>query len=469
MLLNKYTLLFVCLATLLNTVNTQAESKPNVLFIAVDDLNHWTGYLGRNPQARTPNIDRLARMGLQFTNSYCAAPVCNPSRAALLSGMRPSTTGVYDNNNDWRTVIGPEKTLPTAFRQAGYRTFGAGKIYHGSYDRHSEWEDYLEDEGRDPKPKGDLGVGGIAFAPLDCEDEDLREWKIVQYGIRKLQEKSDKPFFISLGLHKPHMPWNVPRKYYDIFPVDQIKLPPYREDDLKDIPPAGIAMAKPSGDHQAILDSGRWKEAIQGYLAAIAYCDAMIGRLLDGLEKSPHADNTIIVFWGDHGWHLGEKHHWRKFALWEEATRAPLLWVVPGITKPGTISRRTVDFMTIYPTLMDLCKINAPEHLEGKSIKELLINPEADWNQPAMTTFRYKNHAIRTENYRYIKYENGDEELYDEKKDPYEWNNLAEDPQYASVKKELSRLLPNQNKNEIGQARSNSKKAANAKRKEAEK
>lgn len=252
MLLNKYTLLFVCLATLLNTVNTQAESKPNVLFIAVDDLNHWTGYLGRNPQARTPNIDRLARMGLQFTNSYCAAPVCNPSRAALLSGMRPSTTGVYDNNNDWRTVIGPEKTLPTAFRQAGYRTFGAGKIYHGSYDRHSEWEDYLEDEGRDPKPKGDSGVGGIAFAPLDCEDEDLREWKIVKYGIRKLQEKSDKPFFISLGLHKPHMPWNVPRKYYDIFPVDQIKLPPYREDDLKDIPPAGIAMAKPS-DRKSVV------------------------------------------------------------------------------------------------------------------------------------------------------------------------------------------------------------------------
>ncbi|MFM7315452.1 MAG: sulfatase, partial [bacterium] len=361
----KNVILAVSLIFMLNNGKGIAETKPNVLMIAVDDLNHWTGYLGRNPQARTPNIDRLARMGLSFTRSYCAAPVCNPSRTALLSGMRPSSTGVYDNNNDWRTVIDPSKTLPTAFRKAGYRTYGAGKLYHGSFDRHSEWDDYLEDEGRDPIPKGNTGVGGIAFAPLDCDDKDLREWKVVQYGIDKLQEKSDRPFFISVGLHKPHMPWNVPRKYYDMFPADKIQLPPYREDDLNDIPPAGIAMAKPQGDHKAILDSGRWKEAIQGYLAAIAYCDAMIGRLLDALEKSPEAKNTMIVFWGDHGWHLGEKQHWRKFALWEEATRAPLLWVAPGLTTPGTTCERTVDFMTIFPTLVDLCGLPAPSHLEG--------------------------------------------------------------------------------------------------------
>lgn len=469
MLNNRKNRIIFGLTLLLFCGKSEADTRPNVLFIAVDDLNHWTGYLGRNQQTRTPNIDRLAKLGLQFTNSYCAAPVCNPSRAALLSGMRPSTTGVYDNNNDWRTVIDPEKTLPTAFRRAGYRTYGAGKIYHGSYDRHSEWEDYLEDEGPEPKPKGNTGVGGIAFAPLDCEDQDLREWKIVQYGIDKLQEKSDKPFFISVGLHKPHMPWNVPRKYYDMFPADQIKLPPYREDDLNDIPPAGIAMAKPNGDHKAILDSGRWKEAIQGYLAAIAYCDAMIGRLLDGLEKSPHAGNTIIVFWGDHGWHLGEKHHWRKFALWEEATRAPLLWVVPGLTKPGSISNRTVDFMSIYPTLMDICNISPPDHLEGKSIRELLKNPQAEWKQPAMTTFRFNNHAVRTEDYRYIRYANGDEELYDEKKDPYEWVNLAKDPLYDSIKKDLSRYFPAKNEEDAGKGRDESRKEIRAKRKETEK
>ncbi|MFM7593344.1 MAG: sulfatase [Isosphaeraceae bacterium] len=460
----KNVILAVSLIFMLNNGKGIAETKPNVLMIAVDDLNHWTGYLGRNPQARTPNIDRLARMGLSFTRSYCAAPVCNPSRTALLSGMRPSSTGVYDNNNDWRTVIDPSKTLPTAFRKAGYRTYGAGKLYHGSFDRHSEWDDYLEDEGRDPIPKGNTGVGGIAFAPLDCDDKDLREWKVVQYGIDKLQEKSDRPFFISVGLHKPHLQWNVPRKSYTMFPADQIQLPPYREDDLNDIPPAGIAMAKPQGDHKAILDSGRWKEAIQGYLAAIAYCDAMIGRLLDALEKSPEAKNTMIVFWGDHGWHLGEKQHWRKFALWEEATRAPLLWVAPGLTTPGTTCERTVDFMTIFPTLVDLCGLPAPSHLEGKSIRELLKNPQAEWKMPALTTFRFKNHAVRTEDYRYIRYANGDEELYNEKKDPFEWNNLAKDPAFASVKKDLAEFLPKQNTADIGNARAEEKKATKAKK-----
>jgi arylsulfatase A-like enzyme len=355
--------------------------------------------------------------------------------------------------------------LPTAFRKAGYRTYGAGKIYHGSFDRQSDWEDYLKDEGKDPRPQGNTGVGGIAFAPLDCRDEDLREWNIVQYGIDKLQEKSDRPFFISVGLHKPHMPWNVPRKYYEMFPVEKIELPPYREDDLKDIPPAGIAMAKPEGDHRAILESGRWKEAIQGYLAAIAYCDAMIGRLIDGLEKSPHANNTIIVFWGDHGWHLGEKQHWRKFALWEEATRAPLLWVVPGLTKPNTICDRTVDFMTIFPTLVDICGIPKPSHVEGSSIRELLKNPKADWNQPAMTTFRFNNHAVRTEDYRYIRYANGDEELYDEKKDPYEWVNLAGDALFTDVKADLAKNLPKHNQKEVANSQGIQKKAARAKRK----
>ncbi len=420
-------------------------AQPNVLFIAVDDLNHWVGYLGRNPQTSTPNIDRMASRGVRFTRSYCAAPVCNPSRAALMSGLRPSTSGVYDNNDDWRQQISQDLPLTTTFRKAGYYVCGAGKIYHEAYRREAEWDDYLESSGRDPQPTGDTGVGGIKFAPLDCKDEDLREWKIVDYGIQQLQKKHDKPFFVAVGLHKPHMPWNVPRKYYDMHPLKEIKLPPYREDDRSDLPPAGVRMARPEGDHKAMLDSGRWKEAIQGYLAAISYCDAMIGRLMEAYDKSPQRDNTIVVFWCDHGWHLGEKHHWRKFALWEEATRAPLVWIVPGVTKPNMVCDRTVDFMSIYPTLTDLCGIATPKHVEGPSIKPLLADPRAAWDRPALTTHNYKNHAVRTEDWRYIRYANGDEELYDEKADPHEWTNVASKPDNSARKSDLAKFMPTKN------------------------
>jgi arylsulfatase A-like enzyme len=420
-------------------------NRPNVLFIAVDDLNHWVGYLGRNPQTTTPNIDNLARRGVRFTRSYCAAPVCNPSRAALMSGLRPSTTGVYHNGDDWRRVVSPDKPLTTAFRNAGYHVAGAGKIYHGSFPRREEWDDYLKSEGRDPEPKGDRGVGGIRFAPLDCDDDDLREARIVGYGIEQLAKKHEKPFFLAIGLHKPHMPWNVPRKYYDLHPLDQIVLPKVAADDLADIPPEGIAMARPEGDHRQIVESGRWKEAVQAYLAAISYADAMIGRLVDALDASRYRDNTIVVLWGDHGWHLGEKEHWRKFALWEEATRAPLIWVAPGVTKPGGVCERTVDFMTIYPTLADLCGIPIPSHVEGQSIRRLLADPQAAWNHPAVTTHGRGNHAVRSEGWRYIRYLDGGEELYDESTDPYEWTNLAARPESAAKKSELAVHLPANN------------------------
>src|SRR4030095_10734225 len=185
-------------------------------------------------------------------------------------------------------------------------------------------------------------------------------------------DRAQNPFSFAVGLHKPHMPWDVPKKYYDLFPLDQIELPPTTKDDLKDVPPAGIKMAKPDGDHAEMLKSGRWKEAVQAYLATIAYCDTQIARLLDAYDKSPNKENTMIVFWGDHGWHLGEKEHWRKFALWEEATRAPLIWIAPGVPPPNSVCERTVDFMTIYPTLTDLCGVPTPSHVEGKSIRKLL-------------------------------------------------------------------------------------------------
>ncbi len=427
-----------------------AGKKPNVLFIAIDDLNHWVGYLGRNRQTRTPNIDRLAARGVWFNHDYCAAPVCNPSRAALMSGLRPSTSGVYGNDNDWRTVIPENLPLTAQFRKAGYRVCGSGKIYHEAFRRRSEWDDYLEDVGTDPLPQGDTGVGGIRFAPLDCGDEELREYKIVNYGIEQLKKKHDRPFFLAVGLHKPHLPWFVPRKYYDMHPLEGIELPPHLENDLDDIPPAGIRMAKPKGDHAQILASGRWKEAVRGYLAAISFCDAMVGRLLDAFDQYADKENTIICFWSDHGWNLGEKQHWRKFCLWEESTRAPFIWVVPGLTKPNVRCDRVVDYMCIYPTLMDLCGLPLPAHVEGASIRRLLGNPSLPWATPALTTFQYMNHAVRDENWRYIRYANGDEELYDEVKDPYEWKNLASLPEHASKKAELARWFPKKNTADIG-------------------
>ena len=362
--------------------------KPNVLFIAVDDLNHWVGYLGRNPQTRTPNLDRLARRGVCFTRSYCAAPVCNPSRAALMSGLRPGATGVYDNKDDFCPVIPEAITLTSQFRRAGR----------------------------------------LDITPLRCRDEDMLDAKSVDYAVDQLGRKHDRPFFIACGLSKPHLPWSVPAGYYDRFPLEDIRLPPYREDDLDDLPPAARRLAVRSGDHQAILEQdgvNTWKRAIRAYLAAISFCDAMVGRLLDAYDASPERDNTIICLWGDHGWHLGEKHHWRKFALWEETARAPLIWVVPGVTRPDGRCDRTVDHMSIYPTLMDLCGLPTPSHVQSRSIVPLLTDPQAPWDSPAICTYRQHNHSIRTAEFRYTRYADGGEELYDENDDPYEWNNLA--------------------------------------------
>jgi arylsulfatase A-like enzyme len=447
----------------------QPDPRPNVLFIAVDDLNHWIGHLARNAQTRTPNIDKLAARGVSFRHAYTAAPVCNPSRAALLSGLRPSTSGVYENDDDWRTVIKPEFTLITTFRNAGYYTAGAGKIYHESFARKTEWDDYFKGEGADPKPTGDKGVGGIKFAPVDAPDEAFRDYKVASYGIDQLNRKHDKPFLLTIGFKKPHMPWNVPRKYFDQHPLDGIELPPTKADDLADVPPSGLGFAKPNGDHRAIVESGRWKEAVQAYLAAVSFVDGQIGRLLDGLENSEYGKNTIVVFWGDHGWHLGEKEHWRKFTLWEEATRAPLIWVAPGVTKPGQVSDRTVDFLSIYPTLTDLAGITTPKHVQGTSIRTLLADPQAAWSQPALTTHRFNNHSVRTEGWRYIRYANGDEELYDEANDAYEWSNLAKDPKYAEKKEEFSRLLPTSNTPDInGNTGAKKKRKASAVKKAAD-
>ncbi len=443
-------LLFIAAMTVVEPCRA-AEARPNVLMIAVDDLNDWVGYLGGNPQCRTPNIDRLAARGMLFTRSYCAAPVCNPSRAALLTGSRPSTSGVYSNSQPWRVALPNVLTLPQHFMANGYHAAGCGKIFHGAFPEDASWNEYLRQKG-DPEPTKEIlesphsHAGTIRWGELDVDDSKMSDHKMVDWTIKYLKEKHDKPFFLGCGIFRPHMPWNVPRKYYDMYPLETIQLPKVLETDLDDIPPAGRQMAKPEGDHATILKTGNWQRAVQAYLASIAFTDGEIGRLLDALDNSDFAKNTIIVLWGDHGWHLGEKQHWRKFALWEEATRTPLIFVVPGMTQPGSVCERTVDLMAVYPTLSELCGMPLPKQpIEGKSIVSLLKDPKSEWNTPALTTHQRNNHAVRSERFRYIRYEDGSEELYDHDADPLEWKNLADDPRFAGVKKELAAAIPSVN------------------------
>jgi arylsulfatase A-like enzyme len=272
----------------------------------------------------------------------------------------------------------------------------------------------------------------------------LIDYKAVDYCIERLQKKFDKPLLLACGFNKPHMPWEVPRKYFDMYPLNKIELPKVQPN-LDGLPAVGKKFAHRANDHANIIKSGRWKEAVQAYLATITYMDTQLGRLLDAFEKSAYKDNTVIVLWSDHGWHLGEKEHWRKFALWEESTRSPLIWVVPGLTKPGGVCERAVDFMHIYPTLCDLAGLPIPAHIEGASIRPLLENPKAAWERPAIITYQRNNHAIRSDKWRYIRYADGGEELYDHDNDPLEWKNLANDSKYESVKDAHRKWLPKVN------------------------
>lgn len=438
-----------CLVVLLSVVvaGVSAAEKPNVLFIAVDDLNDWIGCLGGHPDCQSPNIDRLAARGVLFERSYCAAPACNPSRAALLTGVRPWTSGVYHNSNPWRPVMPDVVTLPQHFMAHGYEAVGSGKIFHGRYPDDASWNDYLKKKG-DPKPTRAVlrdphsRAGGIVWGVLDVDDSQMDDYHMVDYGIDYLKQEHDKPFFLACGIFRPHMPWQVPRKYYDMYPRETIHIPDVPDNDLDDVPPAGVKMARPQRDHANVTKSDNWPYAVQAYLASITFADAQVGRLIEAFDASRYKDNTIIVLWSDHGWHLGEKKHWRKFALWEEAARAPLLFVVPGMTRPGQRCPRTVDFMNVYPTLCELCGLPPAEQLEGVSMVPLLKDPQAEWDRAAVTTHGRGNHAVRSERFRYIRYANGDEELYDHDADPMEWTNLAADPAYQSTKAELARFLP---------------------------
>ena len=422
-----------------------ATGKPNILMIAIDDLRAWTNYLGFT-QVKTPNMDRLAAMGTAMERAYCPAPICNPSRTALVTGLRPGTTGVYDNGADWRInkTASAVPTFPLWLRKNGYVAYAAGKIYHDVYRQPSDWDEYpvTDKETSLPFAAERKGVGKIHWAPFATNsDNGMPDYRTTDYCIGKLQQKHTKPFLIGCGFHKPHVQWHVPKKYFDMYPVDKIELPKVQPN-LDNLPPIAQKLARWGEEYEPMIKNGYWKQALQGYFACITFMDAQLGRLLDALEKSDYKDNTIVLLWVDHGWHHGEKHHWKKFTLWEEATRVPVLWSVPGVTKPGSRCARTVDHMGIYPTLCDMVGVPLPPHLDGKSYRALLENPDAPWERPAITTYEANNNAVRTERWRYIRYLDGSEELYDHDADPLEWNNLAPDPRYAAVKKDLQKWFP---------------------------
>ncbi|MFT5122382.1 MAG: arylsulfatase A-like enzyme [Kiritimatiellia bacterium] len=441
-------------------VATVLADKPNVLFIAVDDLNDWIGCLGGHPQAKTPNIDRLAERGVLFEQAYCAAPACNPSRAALMTGIRPSTSGIYHNPTPWRgsPVLKHAVTLPQHFSAHGYRSIGTGKIYHGAFPDPASWDVYWPSKTKtrpnDPMPDGRplAGVSKSHFdwGPVDVPDAEMADTQVVDWAIEQLGMKHDQPLFLACGIFRPHLPWYVPPKYFEPFPLAEIILPTVPDNDLDDIPDAGKKMAKPEGDHKSVLGKDQWKTAVQAYLASIYYTDTQVGRLLDALDASAYKDNTIICFWTDHGWHLGEKKHWRKFSLWEEAARTPLIFVAPGVTRPGQRCIQPVNLLDIYPTLNALCGLPDLKVLEGQSLLPLLKDVEASLDRVSITTHGRGNHGVRSKDFRYIRYADGSEELYDHRKDPNEWTNQASNPEFATVAKRLRAKIPEVNVPEHG-------------------
>lgn len=441
-------------AAALSPLALAGKSKPNVLFISIDDLNDWSGLLGGHPQARTPYLDRLADHGLSFENAHCPAPVCNPSRVAVLTGKRPSTSGVYTNQNPLRRAMPDIATLPQHMSSHGYKSFGCGKIFHAgdpaSWDVHSPSDGCGRppDAGRaSPKrgtrpQNGIKGSGSFDWGPGRADrDGKYSDDRVADQVTRWLKQKHDQPFFIGCGFFRPHLPWFVPQSYYDLYPLDSIQLPTVKADDLDDVPAAGRAMAR-RADHQRITAAGKWKEAVQGYLASLSFADAQLGRVLDALVDAGLAQDTIVIVWSDHGWSLGTKEHWKKFALWEECTRVPLVIKVPGVTGQGVTCRRPVNLIDLFPTILDLCGVEQRGGLDGQSLVPLIQSPSAAWAQPSLTTHERGNHALRSERWRYIRYADGSEELYDHDSDPNEWTNLAGDSRHQQIKTDLARWFP---------------------------
>lgn len=459
-----------------------AQTKPNVLMIIVDDLNDWVGALDGHPQAETPNMDRLASRGTLFTNAHVVAPVCNPSRISALTGRLPSTTGIYNNSVRWHDALPELVSIPQHFKANGYHVLGGGKVHHHTpgNNRYSDWHEYFDQVfdshyqtllARDGKvgnftwPEGfplnripevkalsrpPVNPREFDWGAFDKPDEEMGDGQMVEWASGILMNPPGKPFFLAAGIYRPHLPWYAPREYFDLYPKDSIIPPPVKDDDLNDIPEAGLAMAAVRReDLELVRREGRYPEILQAYLASVAYADALVGRLLDALDAGPAAANTIVMLWSDHGWHLGEKNHLHKFTLWERSTRIPMIISAPGVSSSGTKCSQPASTVDLFPTLIELCGLSTLQGLEGISLVPQLRDPHAPRERPALTTHKFNNHSLRSERWRYIRYADGGEELYDHLKDPNEWENLASKPHYQAIKKELAAWLPQHNEPDV--------------------
>lgn len=440
-------------SAVLITAATVVADQPNVLFISIDDLNDWVGCLGGHPQVKTPHIDAIAARGVNFTNAHCQAPICNCSRVSMLLGKLPSTTGMYFLAPNFRQADGTkdEETLFQYFRRHGYYASTRGKIFHGKADaasfdhieRSTGWrrgETKISYQLKGANPLWDWGQ-------VETPDEQQRDYLTAEWAAKEIGQlaKQEKPFFLAVGFHLPHVPIYASKKWFDMYPLQDVQLPATLKTDRHDLSDYAQQLTlNPTGPrHSWMVENKQWKHAVQAYLATNSFVDSLVGMVLEGLNDSEAADNTIVVLWSDHGFHLGEKLRWAKRTLWEETTRVPLIFAGPGIEQ-GNCSR-PVGLLDVYPTLTELCQLPKKEDLEGRSLKSLVTNPDAAWTRPALTTFGPNNHTLRTEHWRYIRYSNGHEELYDHRQDPHEWHNVAAEPQHRDMVEELRRWLPNNN------------------------
>lgn len=451
-------------AASLPSVLRSARRPPNVLFIASDDLNTCLGAYG-HPLVRTPNLDRIAARGVRFSRAYCQYPLCNPSRASLMTGLAPDTTTVYDNSRHFRQAIPDAVTLAQLFQRNGYFTARVGKIFHygvpaqictDGLDDKPSWHQVVNPCGVDHTKEEALltnytpqrGLGSaICFYASPAPDEEHTDGKVALEAIRLIEEHRRDPWFVAAGFYRPHVPWIAPTKYFDLYPLERIELIPFSENEMR-IAPELAYFTRPA--HWGMNEQQR-REAMRAYYASISFMDAQVGRLLDALERLGLVENTVIVFWSDHGYQLGEHGQWMKQTLFEASARVPLMICGPGVGVRGRTCPRTVELLDLYPTLVDLCALRqAPENLHGQTLVPLLQNPQAPWSKPAITQVQRRSgkmpvmgYTIRTERHRYTFWDEGrlGEELYDYDKDPRELVNLASSNSAAELKAKLRRTL----------------------------
>lgn len=433
-----------------------AADKPNILFIAIDDQNDWIGCLEGHPQIKTPHIDALAARGTVFTNAHCQSPLCNPSRTSLMTGLRPSTTGIYGLAPWFRSLdrFADHVTLPQHLAAAGYHTYSTGKIYHGGYGRQKKDREFHvlgPPAGVGVRPKEKL-VDTPAKHPLvdwgvfPHRDEDKGDWQVASWAVDTLNGKPQEPFFLSVGFFLPHVPCYATQKWFDLYPEESLVLPPMQPDDRDDTPRFSwyLHWKLPEPRYKFLEEAGQWKNLVRSYLACTSFVDSQVGRVLKALENNGLAENTIVVLWSDHGWHLGEKLITGKNTLWDRSTRVPLIFAGPGVASGGKCGQ-PAELLDMYPTLIDLCNLPQRSELEGMSLLPQLRDATARRERPAITTHNHDNHGVRSEHWRYIRYADGSEELYDMRKDPNEFTNLADDPALAEVKAAHRRWLPKVN------------------------